>query len=67
MTNLVGRTFGNLPPRGKDANHLGNVDYRTGKKIDWKYQAQRATKTPETAPFINSPVHRRNWNDILKV
>ena len=39
-----------------EANHLGNVAYRTGKKIEWDYKNLRATNAPEAAPFIKRPV-----------
>ena len=38
-----------------EANHLGNVVYRTGKKIEWDYVNLRATNAPEAAPFIKRP------------
>src|SRR2546421_95961 len=49
-----------------EANHLGNVAYRTGKKIEWDYQKLRATNAPEAVPFIKRPVYRQGWDDILK-
>ena len=49
-----------------EANHLGNVAYRTGKKIEWDYQNLRTTNAPESAPFIKRPVYRKGWDDILK-
>ena len=49
-----------------EANHLGNVAYRTGKKIEWDYASLRATNAPEAAPFIKRPVYRKGWDDILK-
>src|SRR5213594_3692311 len=49
-----------------EANQLGNVSYRTGKKIEWDYQNLRATNAPEAAPFIKRPVYRKGWDDILK-
>ena len=39
-----------------EANHLGNVAYRTGKKIEWDYKNLRATNAPEASPFIKRPV-----------
>ena len=38
-----------------EANHLGNVAYRTGKKIEWDYKNLRARNAPEAAPFIKRP------------
>ena len=48
-----------------EANHLGNVAYRTGKKIEWDYQNLRATNAPEAAPFIRRE-YRKGWEGILK-
>ena len=48
-----------------EANHLGNVAYRTGKKIEWDYENLRARNAPESAPFIKKE-YRRGWGDILK-
>jgi len=50
-----------------EANHLGNVAFRTGKKLEWDYQAMRATNAPESAPFIKRPAYRKGWDNILKV
>lgn len=41
-----------------EANHLGNVAYRTGKKLEWDPAAMAATNAPEAAPFI-----RRDYRD----
>jgi hypothetical protein len=49
-----------------EANHLGNVAYRTGKKIEWDYQNLQASNAPEAAPFIKRPEYRKGWEDILK-
>jgi predicted dehydrogenase len=49
-----------------EANHLGNVAYRTGKKIQWDYKNMRATNAPEAAPFIKRPEYRKGWEGILK-
>ena len=49
-----------------EANHLGNVAYRTGKKIEWDYQAMRATNAPAADPFIKRPEYRKGWEGILK-
>jgi hypothetical protein len=49
-----------------EANHLGNVAYRTGKKIEWDYRNLRASNAPEAAPFIKRPEYRSGWEDILK-
>ena len=49
-----------------EANHLGNVAYRTGKKIEWDYQNLLASNAPEAAPFIKRPEYRKSWEGILK-
>src|SRR3989441_2393808 len=49
-----------------ECNHLGNVAYRTGKKIEWDYQALRATNAPAADPFIKRPEYRKGWEGILK-
>jgi predicted dehydrogenase len=49
-----------------EANHLGNVAYRTGQKIEWDYLNLRASNAPEAAPFIKRPEYRKGWNDILR-
>ena len=49
-----------------ETNHLGNVAYRTGKKIEWDYRNLRATNAPEAAPFIRRPAYRKGWDGILK-
>jgi hypothetical protein len=49
-----------------EANHLGNVAYRTGKKIEWDYKNLRAKNAPEAAPFIKRPEYRKGWTDILR-
>ena len=48
-----------------EANHLGNVAYRTGKKIEWDYKNLRASNAPEAAPFIKRPIYRKGWDEIL--
>ncbi|MEN9635693.1 MAG: Inositol 2-dehydrogenase [Verrucomicrobiota bacterium] len=49
-----------------ETNHLGNVAYRTGKKLAWDYQNLRATNAPEAAPFIQRPAYRAGWASLLK-
>ncbi|MBP7571074.1 MAG: Gfo/Idh/MocA family oxidoreductase [Acidobacteria bacterium] len=49
-----------------EANHLGNVSYRAGKKIEWDSQNLRARNAPEAAPFIKRPEYRKGWEGILK-
>jgi hypothetical protein len=48
-----------------EANHLGNVAYRTGRKIEWDHQNLRARNAPDAAPFIERPAYRAGWDDIL--
>jgi predicted dehydrogenase len=50
-----------------EANHLGNVAYRTGKKIEWDYENLIARNAPDAAPFIKRPEYRKGWRDILKM
>ncbi len=49
-----------------EANHLGNVAYRTGKKIEWDWKTMTAKNAPEAAPFIRRPEFRKGWDGILK-
>jgi predicted dehydrogenase len=48
-----------------ESNHLGNVAYRTGKKIEWDYANLRAINAPEADQFIRRP-YRKEWEGILK-
>ena len=48
-----------------ETNHLGNVAYRTGRKLEWDHAALRATNAPEAAPFIRRPAYRAGWQGIL--
>lgn len=43
-----------------EANHLGNVAYRTGKKLVWDAQTLKATNAPEADPFIRRE-YRKPW------
>ncbi len=43
-----------------EANHLGNVAYRVGKKLEWDAEAMRATNAPEAEPFLTR-AHRPGW------
>jgi predicted dehydrogenase len=43
-----------------EANHLGNVAYRAGKKLHWDTQAMRATNAPDAEPFIRRE-YRKGW------
>jgi len=44
-----------------EANHLGNVAYRTGKKLEWDAEQMRATKAPEADQFIRRE-YRKGWH-----
>ena len=44
-----------------EANHLGNVAYRAGKKILWDHKNMRITNVPEAEPFIKRPKYRDGW------
>lgn len=48
-----------------ECNHLGNVAYRAGKKLEWDYASLRATNAPEAAPLIRRPAFRAGWQGIL--
>ncbi len=43
-----------------EANHLGNVAFRAGKKLEWDYKNLRATNAPETEPMIHRK-YRKGW------
>lgn len=43
-----------------EANHLGNVAYRAGKKLEWDAAAMRATNCPEADRFIRRE-YRSGW------
>lgn len=43
-----------------EANHLGNVAYRTGKKLHWDAQKLQVTNAPEAARFIRRE-YRAGW------
>ncbi len=43
-----------------EANHLGNVAYRVGKKLEWDAEAMRATNAPEADKFIHRE-YRKGW------
>ena len=45
-----------------EANHLGNVAYRVGKKIHWDPVNLKCTNAPEAEPFI-----RREYRDPWKL
>jgi predicted dehydrogenase len=43
-----------------EANHLGNVAYRTGKKLEWDAAKLYAANAPESEPFIRRD-YRKGW------
>lgn len=43
-----------------EANHLGNVAYRTGKKLEWNPETLHATNVPEADQFIKR-TYREGW------
>lgn len=44
-----------------EANHLGNVAYRTGQKLNWDAATMKATNAPEADPFIRRD-YREGWS-----
>jgi predicted dehydrogenase len=44
-----------------EANHLGNVAFRVGKKLEWDAAAMRATNCPEADQFL-SREPRKGWS-----
>jgi hypothetical protein len=44
-----------------EANHLGNVAYRTGKKLQWNPTTLKAENAPEADRFIRRP-YREGWS-----
>lgn len=43
-----------------EANHLGNVAFRVGKKLEWDHKAMKATNAPEADRFIKRE-YRKGW------
>jgi hypothetical protein len=43
-----------------EANHLGNVAYRVGKRLDWDADRMLATNAPEAKPLIQRE-YRTGW------
>ena len=43
-----------------EANHLGNVAYRTGKKLQWDPVSLSAPNAPEVEPYIRRE-YRKGW------
>jgi predicted dehydrogenase len=48
-----------------EANHLGNVAFRAGKKLQWDPTAMKATNAPEADQFLRRE-YRKGWEGILK-
>jgi len=46
-----------------EANHLGNVAYRMGKKLHWNAEQLRAENVPEADPLIRRE-YRKGWKLI---
>jgi len=46
-----------------EANHLGNVAFRAGKKLEWDAKKLRATNAPEIGPLIHRQ-YRKGWKPI---
>jgi predicted dehydrogenase len=44
-----------------EANHLGNVAYRVGKKLEWDAEAMKATNCPQADEFIHRE-YRKGWS-----
>ena len=43
-----------------EANHLGNVAYRTGQKLEWDPTRMKATNAPEASRYIKRK-YRKGW------
>ena len=43
-----------------EANHLGNVAYRVGKKLEWDAEKMKATNAPEADQYIKR-AYRKGW------
>jgi predicted dehydrogenase len=46
-----------------EANHLGNVAFRAGKKLEWDFKNLRAMNAPEIEPLIHRK-YRKGWKLI---
>lgn len=44
-----------------EANHLGNVAYRAGTKLEWDAEAMKATNTSEADPYLRRE-YREGWS-----
>ncbi len=43
-----------------EANHLGNVAFRVGKKLEWDQESLRVKNAPEAEPFIRG-AYPKGW------
>ena len=48
-----------------EANHLGGVALRVGRKLDWDATAMKATNAPEADQYLKRE-YRRGWDSLLK-
>jgi hypothetical protein len=48
-----------------EANHLGGVALRTGRKIEWDAARMRASNAPEADRYLRRE-YRRGWEDLLR-
>jgi hypothetical protein len=44
-----------------ESNHLGNVAYRLGKRIEWDSKNLKCTNAPEAEPLIRRK-YREGWS-----
>jgi predicted dehydrogenase len=47
-----------------EANHLGNVAYRVGKKLQWDPEKLKATNAREADQYIHRP-YRKGWEQLI--
>jgi predicted dehydrogenase len=47
-----------------ESNHLGNVAYRTGKKLHWNAEKMAATNAPDADRFIRRE-YRKGWQGLI--
>jgi hypothetical protein len=47
-----------------EANHLGNVAFRAGRKLEWDPETLKATNAPEADKFIKRE-YRKGWEELL--
>ena len=49
-----------------EANHLGNVAFRAGRRLEWNAAELRATNAPEADPFLRRE-YRSGWQLLESV